>query len=117
MLCPGPCESWSEIEPETEDAVLKPDVLQEFYKAVYADEKVLEKYHRETTGDQTASVSEWRDAEDGARQQRTVKYSVPLAVPIAIKRLIGPVLANAHCVYSSLDMTYAMATLAGNAKS
>ena len=65
---------------------------QDFFKAVYADPKVLEKYHRETTGDESATVTPWRDSEDGLRQQRTVKYQVPLAVPVAIKRLIGKAL-------------------------
>ncbi len=62
---------------------------QDFFRAVYEDEKVLEKYHRETTGDHSATVSPWRDAEDGIRQQRTVSYQVPLAVPVAIRRVIG----------------------------
>lgn len=59
---------------------------------MYAERRVLEKYHRETTGDQDATVSEWRDSEEGNKQQRTVKYQVPLAVPVAIKKLIGMLL-------------------------
>lgn len=69
---------------------------QDFHKAIYAERRVLEKYHRETTGDKDATVSEWRDSEEGNKQQRTVKYQVPLAVPVAIKKLIGMLQMISH---------------------